>query len=137
MSDQNGPGEAYGCKSRDLTDVVSFVKVCGDLSFFLTLFHGHMQTLTNEEGIGSKSNPVNETNHARQASNPSAPLTQSQAEFWYVVECQGYKELAHSLKMVHDLALYHSDIPFDTAEKSALFDVNLLVEGFQKLGEKV
>jgi hypothetical protein len=96
-----------------------------------------MQTLTNEEGIGSNANSVNATNDARHASNVGAPLTHSQAEFWYLIECQGYKELAHSLKMVHDLALYHSDVPFDTAEKSALFDVNLLVEGFQKLGEKV
>jgi hypothetical protein len=96
-----------------------------------------MQTLTNEEGIGSNANSVNPTNNARHASNVGAPLTQSQVEFWYVVECQGYKELAHSLKIVHDLALYHSDVPFDTAEKSALFDVNLLVEEFQKLGENV
>ena len=92
-----------------------------------------MQTL-NGPGVDSNANSVNPTNHAL---NPSAPLTESQAEFWYVIECQGYKELAHSLKMVHDLALYHSDVPFDTAEKSALFDVNLLVEGFQKLGQKV
>jgi hypothetical protein len=137
MSDQNGPGEAYGCKSRDLTDVVSFVKVCGDLSFFLTLFHGHMQTLTNEEGIDSNANSVNPTNDARHASNVGDRLTQSQAEFWYLVECQGCKELAHSLKMVHDLALYHSDVPCDTAEKSALFDVNLLVEGFQRMAGRV
>jgi hypothetical protein len=137
MSDQNGPGEAYGCKSRDLTDVVSFVKVCGDLSLFLTLFHGHMQTLTNEEGIDSNENSVNPTNDARHASNASTPLTQSQAEFWYLVESQGCKELAHSLKMVHDLALYHSDIPFDAAEKSALFDLKVLWEGLEKMGATV
>ena len=137
MSGQNGLGEAYGCKSRDLTDVVSFVKVCGDLSFFLTLFHGHMQTLTNEEGIGSNANSVNPTYDARHALNVSAPLTQSQVEFWYVIECQGYKALAHSLKMVHDLALYHSDVPFDTAEKSALFDVKVLWEGFDRMGARV
>ncbi|MHA4736845.1 hypothetical protein [Dyadobacter sp. MSC1_007] len=104
MSDQNGPGEAYGCKSRDLTDVVSFVKVCGDLSFFLTLFHGHMQTLTNEEGIGLNEHSANTTSDARHASNVGIPLTDSQAEFWYLVECQGSRELAHSLKMVHDFS---------------------------------
>ena len=93
-----------------------------------------MQTL-NGPGVDSNKNSVNPTNDARHSSNVGAPLSQSQAEFWYVIECQGYKELAHSLKMVHDLALYHSDIPFNTAEKSALFDVNLLVEGFQKLGQ--
>ena len=137
MSDQNGPGEAYGCKSRDLTDVVSFVKVCGDLSFFLTLFQGQMQTLTNEEGIDLNANSVNPAVDARHGLNVSTPLTQSQAEFWYLVECQGYKELAQSLRMVHDLALYHSDVPFDKAEKSALFDVKVLWEGFEKMEAKV
>jgi hypothetical protein len=39
--------------------------------------------------------------------------------------------------MVHDLALYHSDIPCDTAEKSALFDLKVLWEGFEKMGAKV
>ncbi|MCF2489908.1 hypothetical protein [Dyadobacter sp. CY347] len=96
-----------------------------------------MQTLTNEEGIDLNANSVNPTNDARHASNTSAPLTKSQAEFWYLVECQGCNELARSLRMVHDLALYHSDIPFDTAEKSALFDVKVLWEGFEKMGAKV
>jgi hypothetical protein len=95
-----------------------------------------MQT-SDGKSVDSNENSVNPTSNARHASNASTPLTDSQAEFWYLIECQGYKELAHSLKMVHDLALYHSDVPFDTAEKSALFDVNLLVEGFQKLGGKV
>ncbi|WP_031530886.1 hypothetical protein [Dyadobacter crusticola] len=91
---------------------------------------------SNGPGVDSNENSVNTTNDARHASNASTPLTDSQAEFWYLIECQGCKELAHSLKMVHDLALYHSDVPFDTAEKSALFDVNLLVEGFQKMAGK-
>ncbi|WP_439558419.1 hypothetical protein [Dyadobacter sp.] len=95
-----------------------------------------MQT-SNGPGVDSKEHSVNQTHDARHASKASAPLTDSQAEFWYLIECQGYKELAQSLKKVHDLALYHSNVPFDRAEKSALFDVNLLVEGFQKLGEKV
>jgi hypothetical protein len=38
--------------------------------------------------------------------------------------------------MIHDLALYHSDIPFDMAEKSALFDLNVLWEGLEKMGAK-
>ncbi|WAC11435.1 hypothetical protein [Dyadobacter pollutisoli] len=96
-----------------------------------------MQTLTNEGSVDSNANSVNPTNDARHASNVSTPLTQSQAEFWYLVECQGCKELANSLKMIHNLALYHSDIPFDTAEKSALFDLKVLWEGFEKMGAKV
>jgi len=95
-----------------------------------------MQT-PNGPGVDSNADSVNPTNDARHASNVGDPLTESQAEFWYLVECQGCKELAHSLKMIHDLALYHSDVPCDTAEKSALFDVNLLVEGFQRMAGKV
>jgi hypothetical protein len=95
-----------------------------------------MQTLTNEEGIGSNADSVNPAADARHAANVGDPLTQLQAEFWYLIECQGCKELAHSLKMIHDLALYHSDIPFAKAEKSALFDVKLLWEGFEKMVAK-
>jgi hypothetical protein len=91
---------------------------------------------SNGPGVDSNVNSVNPTNDARQASNASTPLTQSQAEFWYLVECQGCKELAHSLKMVHDLALYHSDVPFDKAEKSALFDLKVLWEGLEQMGQK-
>ncbi|GGM82812.1 hypothetical protein GCM10010967_13140 [Dyadobacter beijingensis] len=88
-------------------------------------------------GVDAKEHFANPTQDAGKASNLSTPLTTSQAEFWYLVESQGCKELAHSLRMVHDLALYHSDIPFDTAEKSALFDLKVLWEGFEKMGEKV
>ncbi|MCE7067438.1 hypothetical protein [Dyadobacter sp. CY326] len=95
-----------------------------------------MQT-SDGRGVGANEHSTNPTNDARHASKVVDSLTQSQAEFWYLVECQGCKELAHSLKMIHDLALYHSDIPFDTAEKSALFDVKVLWEGFEKMGAKV
>lgn len=92
---------------------------------------------SNGPGVDSNKHSVNTTNDARHASNNSISLTQSQAEFWYLVESQGCKELAHSLRMVHDLALYHSDVPFNTEEKSALFDLKVLWEGFEKMGEKV
>jgi hypothetical protein len=94
-----------------------------------------MQTLPHGPGVDSNLHSVNTTNDARHASNASLPLTDSQSEFWYLVKCQGCKELAHSLKMVHDLALYHSDIPFNAAEKSALFDLKVLWEGFERMGE--
>lgn len=92
---------------------------------------------SNGPGVVSNEDSVNTADDARHASNVSAPLTQSQAEFWYLVESQGCKELAHSLRMVHDLALYHSDVPFNAEEKSALFDLKVLWEGLEKMGEKV
>ncbi|MGV3600028.1 MAG: hypothetical protein ACO1N1_02430 [Dyadobacter fermentans] len=93
-----------------------------------------MQT-SNGSSVGSNEHSVNSATNARHASNVGEPLTESQAEFWYLVECQGCNELAHSLRTIHDLALYHSDIPFDTAEKSALYDLKVLWEGFEKMGE--
>ena len=113
-----------------------FVEVCGDLSLLIHPNPLSMQT-SNGLGVDSNKHSVNPTNDARHALNVSTPLTQSQAEFWYLVECQGYKELAQSLRMVHDLALYHSDVPFDKAEKSALFDVKVLWEGFEKMEAKL
>jgi len=95
-----------------------------------------MQTLDGS-GVDSKLYSVNPANDARHALNVSAPLTESQAEFWYLVECQGCNELAHSLKMIHDLALYHTDVPIDMAEKSALYDVKVLWEGFERMGAKI
>jgi hypothetical protein len=38
--------------------------------------------------------------------------------------------------MIHDLALYHSDIPFDKHEKSALFDLKVLRKGLEQMGAK-
>jgi len=94
-----------------------------------------MQTLPNGEGVVSNAHSANTTDNARHALNASIPLTKSQTDFWYLVECQGSKKLAHSLRTIHDLALYHSDIPFDTAEKSALFDLKVLWESFERMSE--
>jgi hypothetical protein len=97
--------------------------------------HFSMQT-SNGPGVDSKKHSVNPTNDARHALDVGAPLTQSQADFLYIVDCQGCRELSQSLKMIHDLALYHSDIPFDKNEKTALFDLKVLWEGLEKMGAK-
>ncbi|WP_439558074.1 hypothetical protein [Dyadobacter sp.] len=91
---------------------------------------------SNGPGVVSNHLSNNPAVDARHASSIGNQLTKSQAEFWYLIECQGYKELAHSLRTIHDLALYHSNVPFDTAEKSALFDVKVLWEAFEKLGQE-
>ncbi|TLV02912.1 hypothetical protein [Dyadobacter luticola] len=81
------------------------------------------------------SDPVNPSRNAHPASEVGDPLTQSQAEFLYLIGCQGYRELSQSLQLVHDLALYHSNIPFGDSEKAALFDLKLLWEGFEKMAK--
>ena len=38
-------------------------------------------------------------------------------------------------KMIHDFALYHTDLCFDTEEKIALFNLKFLWEGLEQLGK--
>jgi hypothetical protein len=97
--------------------------------------HFKLQT-SNGPSVDSNANSVNATNDARHALDVGATLTQRQADFLYIVDCQGCRELSQSLKMIHDLALYHSDIPFDQKEKSALFDLKVLWEGLEQMGAK-
>ena len=66
----------------------------------------------------------------RNVSKIKVLLTPSQSEFIDFVLFYGASELSKSLRIVHDLALYHSDIPVDAAEKRALFSVKCLWEGF-------
>lgn len=46
----------------------------------------------------------------------------------------GAKEMAKSLKLVHHIALYHSDFPLDD-EKSSLYDVISLSKKLKKIKE--
>lgn len=41
-------------------------------------------------------------------------------------------EVIQSLKLVHTIALYHSDIPIDKNERSALFILQMIWEHFEK-----
>ena len=72
-----------------------------------------------------------------------APLSQrkarfqkSQFEFLDYLKFHGWGQLSKSLRLVHDLALYHSDVPFNEGEKAALFDLKILWEGFERIGKE-
>ncbi|MEZ0007621.1 hypothetical protein ABH942_003006 [Flavobacterium sp. 28YEA47A] len=60
-------------------------------------------------------------------------LTPSQSEFIEFVLFYGASELSKSLKLVHDMALYHSDISINADEKRALFGVKCLWEGVEEI----
>jgi hypothetical protein len=60
-------------------------------------------------------------------------LTPSQFEFIEFVLFYGASELSKSLKLVHDMALYHSDISINADEKRALFSVKCLWEGVEEI----
>ncbi|MBL6447798.1 hypothetical protein JMN32_15875 [Fulvivirga sp. 29W222] len=61
------------------------------------------------------------------------PLNSSEVEFMANIKFMGIEELIDSLKMVHDFALYHTDLPLDTTEKLALFNLKILWEGLEGL----
>lgn len=59
-------------------------------------------------------------------------LTPSQCEFIDFVLFYGASELSKSLRIVHDLALYHSDVAIGVEEKRALFGVRCLGKELKK-----
>lgn len=60
-------------------------------------------------------------------------LTEPQADLIDFILFHGASGLSSSLKIIHDLALYHSDVPFDKVEKAALFDLKLLWEQLEQM----
>ena len=53
----------------------------------------------------------------------SGDWTQPQIELLKLIYFHGAQEVAKSLRIVHDIALYHSDFPLDSEEKASLYDV--------------
>ena len=62
-------------------------------------------------------------------------LNSAEQEFIGNLKFPGIEELVSSLKMVHDFALYHTDLCFDTEDKTALFNLKILWEGLEQLGK--
>lgn len=71
----------------------------------------------------------NHTNHSADLK----PLNSSEIEFIDKIKFQGIEELIDSLKMIHDFAVYHSDISLGTTEKMALLNLKILWEGLEEL----
>lgn len=85
-----------------------------------------MQTFKGQGGGKSTADTAGDT---RNVSKVKVWLTPSQCEFIDFVLFYGASELSKSLRIVHDLALYHSDVPIGAEEKRALFGVRCLWEG--------
>ena len=65
------------------------------------------------QNSSSENAPVN----ARQVLGNSKSLSSAQAEFLSRVMFHGVRDLFSSLKLVHDIALYHSDYPLEEVER--------------------
>ena len=72
-----------------------------------------------------------------QVSKVKRLLFPSQAELLDLIMFEGVLELSKSLHLIHDLALFHSDTPFDEVEKSALFHLKVLWEGLEKIAGEI
>jgi len=68
------------------------------------------------------------TSNGQKAHLKGKHLNPVEQEFIGNIKFQGIEELVSSLKMIHDFALYHTDLCFDTAEKTALFNLKFLWE---------
>ena len=88
---------------------------------------------TNGQDVCSNGNSANTPVDARHVSGNSKSLSPAQVELLSMVMFHGVHDLSASLKLVHDIALYHSDYPFEEVEKCALYDVKSLWEGLEKI----
>lgn len=53
----------------------------------------------------------------------SGDWTQPQIELLKLIYFHGAEHMARSLQIVHDIALYQSEVPLDREEKDSLYDV--------------
>lgn len=60
-------------------------------------------------------------------------ISKQQYEFLEYIQFHGVMEFVQSLKLMHDIALYHSDVSFNQEEKKALYDLKILWEGFEQM----
>ena len=70
---------------------------------------------------------------ALQVSKVNTFMLPSQVELINFIMIHGIEELIKSLKLVHSLALYHTNLAIEGEEKSALFDVKMLWEGLEQV----
>ena len=87
------------------------------------------------ENVCPKCNSVNIANDTRNVSKTSKLLTSAEVEFFEFVSYLERPDLVNSLKLIHDLAIYHTDVAFDTEEKTALYDVRVLWEKIEQMIE--
>ena len=70
---------------------------------------------------------------AQSAPKISQMLTPAQAELLQIANYLDGPDLVNALKLLHDVVIYHSEIPLDEEEKTALFSVKGLWECIQAI----
>jgi hypothetical protein len=78
---------------------------------------------------------VSTTGNARNASKIHLTVTPAQAEFVRFFSENEIPAFSNSLKLAHDLVLYHTDVVLDDEEKLALYNLKQLWEEIDRLAE--
>lgn len=60
-------------------------------------------------------------------------ISPAELEFLAFIQFYDVNNLIQSLKTIHELALYHTDVCMDTPEKEALFNVKMLWEELEEV----
>ena len=89
---------------------------------------------TNGQNVCFESNLLKTVNGSIEP-KVSTLLNSSEAEFLDYVKFHGIDEFVSSLKMIHDFALYHTDLCFDSNEKNAFFNLKILWEGLEQIAK--
>lgn len=91
---------------------------------------------TNGQGVVINGHSISTTGDVRKTSKAKRSISRTQAEFLSFIKDNDAKRLSDSLNFVHDLALYHSDLPLDEEEKFALYSVKILWQELDELATK-
>jgi hypothetical protein len=83
-----------------------------------------------------KHNPANSRQAAKPAQKINKELLPSQADFIDLLMSYDVEELSASFKLLHDLVIYHTDVPIEVKEKSALYFVKCIAEGMDMIARE-
>jgi hypothetical protein len=90
---------------------------------------------TVDSGAPLDSHSAGSTYGTRHVPTTQLSVTHYQAAFLNFLSKHDAAEFSKSLKCIHDLAIYHSDLLFDEEEKKALYYLKVLWEGFDQMME--
>ncbi len=89
----------------------------------------------NGQAVCPKCKLINTSCDTRNVSKKLKLLTSTEIEFLEFFNSTDNPNLVKSLQLIHDFAIYHSDISFDCEEKTALYDVRVLWEKIEEMIE--
>jgi len=82
---------------------------------------------------GQKSCPHCSSANAQSASKISQMLSPAQIQLLGYADALDGPDLVQSLKLLHNITVYHSSEPLDEAEKDALYSIKVLWECIERI----